>query len=69
VSFTLKEFEIDKIFNKNNHNQKIVMQTWLINANIKLLNFHLAYKYAEELKKSLHEYKNLYYETQYQFQH
>lgn len=63
LSQKLIEFEQENIFNKNNHNQKIVMQTWLINANIKLLNFHLVYKYTEELKKSLHRYKNLYYET------
>lgn len=39
------------------------MQTWLINVNIKLLNFYLAYQYSEELKKSLQQYNNLYYET------
>jgi len=60
---TLREFEDDKVFNKNNHNQKIVMQTWLINTNIVLLNFHLVFKYSEELKESLHQYNNLYYET------
>lgn len=60
---TLNEFEEDKVFNKGNHNQKIVMLTWLINLSIKLLNFHLAYQYSEELKKSLHQYNNLYYET------
>lgn len=63
LSEKLKEFEQDGLFNKNNHNQKIVMQTWLINTNIKLLNFHLAYQYAEQLKKSLHEYKKLYYDS------
>jgi len=63
LSKTLKEFDRDAVFNKNNHNQKIVMQTWLINVNLKLFNFHLVYEYAEELKESLHQYKNLYYET------
>jgi len=60
---TIQQFQEDGFFNKNTHRQKIVMFTWLINTNVKLLNFNQAYKYANKLRDSLDEYNKLYYDT------
>jgi len=59
----LQEFQQDGIFTKNNHPQKIVMLTWLINTNIKLLNFKRVFKHAKKLSDSLNEFNKLYYDT------
>jgi len=57
------QFKEERIFNKSNHSQKIVMLTWLINTNVKMLDFNSVYKYANEIKISLEEYNRLYYDT------
>ena len=58
---TLNDFEQHKLFNKANYNHKIIMQVWLINAQLRLKKFKAAVGNTTLLNNSLNVFNKLYY--------
>lgn len=56
---TLKEFTDENLFNKNNHDTKLQLLTYLSNALFKNKKHKTSLKFAEKLKKAMAEYNNL----------
>jgi len=56
---TYEDFLKDKIFNKQNHEQKLMLITYLTNSLYKNGKLKESLFFAEELKKSMKEYENL----------
>ncbi len=61
--YSLEDFEEKKLFNSDNHKEKIVMLSWIINTLTKNLNFNKALYYSEQLYKSLFEHHKLLYNS------
>ncbi len=55
------EFEQEQIFNRKNHEEKIIILIWLINALIKGKDIQEVRTYNKLLKENLQAYNNLYY--------
>ncbi len=53
---TYQSFIKDKIFNKENHNTKLQLLTYLVNAFFKNANFKRSLEYTEELKSAMNEH-------------
>ncbi len=60
---TIATYEKEKIFTKDTHKHKIVMQAWLVNALLKLKHFDEASNEAENLKRYLSDFKGLQYKN------
>ena len=56
---TLKEFTDEDLFNKNNHDTKLQLLTYLSNALFKNKKHKTSLEYAEKLKDAMGEYNNL----------
>lgn len=59
---TYSEFVKEKIFTKENHNQKLEMLSHLINALFKNKKYKKSLAYAEEMKKAMEEHRNMLYD-------
>jgi pentatricopeptide repeat protein len=53
---TFDEFTAEKLFNKNNHDTKLQMLTYLVNSLFKNGKYDAALQYAEKLKKAMNEH-------------
>lgn len=53
---TFDEFSAEKLFNKNNHDTKLQMLTYLVNSLFKNGKYDAALQYAEKLKKAMNEH-------------
>ena len=56
---TYKQFKKDKIFNKSNHEQKLMLLSYLTNSLYKNNKYQESLTIAEELKNSMAEYNNM----------
>jgi len=56
---TLKEFTAEDLFNKNNHDTKLQLLTYLSNALFKNKKHKASLEYAGKLKEAMAEYNNL----------
>lgn len=56
----------DKIFNKNNHDQKLQLLTYIVNAYFKLKEYDKSLLYATRLHKAMNEHKQMLY-SKYEF--
>ncbi len=63
---TYKEAVKHKLFNKSNHDSKLQMLTFLVNALFKLKDHNNSLRYAEELQKAMLEHNRLL-EKKYEF--
>ncbi|MEI6313153.1 MAG: hypothetical protein WCP57_12900 [Bacteroidota bacterium] len=63
---TYKDALKNNIFNKSNHDSKLQMLTFLVNALFKLKEYKLSLSYAEELRKAMMEYDKML-EKKYEF--
>src|ERR1051326_3046238 len=59
---TYKEFLRDKLFQKENHNTKIQMLHYLVNASFKNKKYEQSLKHAEEMNEAMKEYHKLLYD-------
>lgn len=59
---TFLEFSKEKLFNKNNHEIKLQMLTYLINSLFKNKKIDASLTYTHELKTAMQEYDNLLYD-------
>lgn len=59
---TYGEFSKEKLFNKNNHDTKLQMLTYLVNTLHKNNKFKQSLHYAELLKKGMNEFNNMLYD-------
>ena len=59
---TYKEFLKDKLFQKDNHNTKIQMLHYLVNASFKNKKYEQSLKHAEEMHDAMKEYNKLLYD-------
>lgn len=57
-----KEFERDKLFNKNNHDTKLQMLTYIVNTLFKNNKLRLSLQWAEHLKSAMEEFHNILYD-------
>lgn len=57
-----KDFERDKLFSKNNHETKIQMLIYIVNASFKTGNYKGSLDYAEQLKDALSEFGKIQYD-------
>ena len=58
---TYTQFNKEKLFNKGNHDTKLQMLTFLVNALFKNKKLKISLKYAEELKEAMSEYNKVLY--------
>jgi len=56
------EFEIDKLFDKYNHNDKLTMLTYIANCLFKTYKYNQSLRYAEILLKNMCEYDSFLYD-------
>jgi len=56
---TLKEFSKEKLFNRNNHDTKLQMLTYLVNSLFKNGKQKLSLEYAEKLKEAMNEFNGI----------
>jgi predicted nucleic acid-binding protein len=63
---TYKDALKNNVFNKSNHDSKLQMLTFLVNALFKLKEYKLSLSYAEELRKAMMEYDKML-EKKYEF--
>jgi len=56
------DFKKKQIFGKNNHEERIIQLSWIVNSLLKIKNFKDAPEYINELHKQLLRYNNLYYD-------
>lgn len=59
---TFTEFTKEKLFNKNNHEIKLQMLTYLVNSLFKNKRNDLSLTYTEHLKNAMKEFDNLFYD-------
>ncbi len=59
---TFKEFERDKLFNRNNHDTKLQMLTYIVNTLFKNNKLRLSLQWAEALKSGMEEYHHILYD-------
>ena len=59
---TYEEFGKEKLFNKNNHDTKLQMLTYLINSLFKNKKIDLSLEYVDRLKSAMNEYNKLLYD-------
>ena len=59
---SLSRFQEEKIFDRQNHDKKIIMLTWLVNSLSKLKRFEEAIQTTNELHKALKQYDRLHYD-------
>jgi hypothetical protein len=59
---TYTEFSKEKLFNKNNHEIKLQMLTYLINSLFKNKKIELSLSYTEQLKNAMKEFDNYLYD-------
>jgi hypothetical protein len=64
-----REFNREKLFTKNNHDTKLQMLTYIVNALFKNDKLKQSLKYAEELKKAMEEYNRMLYDKYIFFYH
>ncbi len=57
-----KEFERDKLFNRNNHDTKLQMLTYMVNTLFKNNKLKQSLQWAEQLKTSMEEFHHLLYD-------
>ncbi|MEP7169476.1 MAG: hypothetical protein ABI855_08925 [Bacteroidota bacterium] len=57
-----REFNKEKLFTKTNHDTRLQMLTYIVNALFKNKKLKLSLKYAEELKTSMEAYNHLLYD-------
>lgn len=57
-----KSFNKEKLFTKNNHDAKLQMLTYLVNALFKNNKLKQSLQYAEELKKAMEEFHHMLYD-------
>jgi len=55
-------FKNHQIFGKNNHEERIIQLSWIINSLLKIKNFKDAPQYIDELHEALLMYNRLYYD-------
>lgn len=58
---SLDKFSSEKLFTKRNHNEKIVILTWIINSTIKTKEYKKSATYVELLHEAVQEHNGLYY--------
>ena len=58
---TYRQFTKDNLFNKGNHEHKLMMITYLTNSLYKNSKHKISLKYASLLNKEMHEYDNILY--------
>ena len=56
------EFEIDKLFDRSNHNDKLTMLTYIANCLFKTYKYNQSLRYAEILLKNMCEYDSFLYD-------
>ncbi len=61
------EFNSEKLFSKSNHDTKLQMLTYLVNALFKNGKIKQSLKYAEELRKAMEEHHHLLYDKYFFF--
>ena len=61
------EFAGEKLFTRNNHDTKLQMLTYLVNALFKNNRLEESLRYAEELRKAMEEYHHLLYDKYFFF--
>lgn len=59
---TFQDFNKRKLFNKANHQEKIVMLVWIINTLTKNMEFNEALVYHEQLKEELYAFDKLHFQ-------
>lgn len=64
---TYKEFERDKLFNRNNHETKLQMLTYMVNTLFKTDKLRQSLQWAEKLKASMDEFNQLHYDKYFFF--
>lgn len=57
-----KEFETEKLFNKNNHDTKLQMLVFIVNTLFKNGKLKESLKYSEKLKTAMDEFQRLFYD-------
>lgn len=57
-----REFKNEKLFTKTNHDTKLQMLTYIVNALFKNNKLKLSLKYAEDLKQAMEEYHHMLYD-------
>lgn len=62
-----KEFEREKLFNKNNHDTKLQMLTYLVNTLFKNNKLKQSLQYAELLRKAMEEFHHILYDKYFFF--
>jgi tetratricopeptide (TPR) repeat protein len=63
---SLEQFNKEKFFNRNNHDEKLTLLTYLINCSYKNKQHNFSLKYAEKLRKAMSEY-DAFLEDKYMF--
>jgi tetratricopeptide (TPR) repeat protein len=58
-----EQFEKDQFFNRQNHREKIILITWIVNTFHKNKRFEASWKWLEALEEALEAYNKLYYHT------
>lgn len=62
-----KEFEKEKLFNKNNHDTKLQMLTYLVNTLFKNNKLKQSLQYAERLRSAMEEFHHILYDKYFSF--
>ena len=63
---SLEQFNKEKFFSRNNHEEKLTLLTYLVNCYYKNKEYKLSLKYAEKLKEAMSEY-DAFLEDKYMF--
>lgn len=64
---TYQQFSEEKLFNRNNHNTKLQMLTYLVNTLFKNNKIEESLEYAEKLKEAMEEYNRALYDKYFFF--
>lgn len=64
---TYKEFERDKLFNRNNHETKLQMLTYIVNTLFKTDKLRQSLQWADQLKLAMEEYNQLLFDKYFFF--
>lgn len=64
---TYQQFSKEKLFNRNNHNTKLQMLTYLVNTLFKNNKIQESLEYAERLKEAMEEYNRALYDKYFFF--
>lgn len=62
-----REFQKEKLFSKSNHDTKLQLLTYLVNALFKNDKLKQSLKYADELRKAMEEYHHMLYDKYFFF--